>query len=260
MNFLRVTHDGVSSVINLALVIQARYEQSSQQLHIKFTNGETVTLLGEEGERVWMLLSLEAGADDDYDPDEDEVVGDFDIINQEISDLENQVKNNSVTRTWDAQRLRNSADELGNYWTSKKKKELAEEIKGVKARAYSVADEAEISAYTNMVDACLAATFTTSASVKSILRKLNQTEDELKRGKKLTDALKQKIRKGKERAAWYRAKKKLDEARVAEAGGNIIKHDKYRREAEALLRQDWSVIFPSEQSPDVDSFDSALNL
>jgi predicted ABC-type transport system involved in lysophospholipase L1 biosynthesis ATPase subunit len=105
MNFLKVTHDGVSSVINLALVIQAGYEQSSQQLHIKFTNGETITLIGEEGERVWMLLSLEAGADNDYDPDEDEAVGDFDIINQEITELENQVKNNSVTRTWDAQRL-----------------------------------------------------------------------------------------------------------------------------------------------------------
>lgn len=53
----------------------------------------------------------------------------------------------------------------------------------------------------------------------------------------------------KERAARYRSQKKLDEAEVAAAGGNMRKADKLRKEASVLLTQDWAQAFPGEYAP-----------
>lgn len=60
-------------------------------------------------------------------------------------------------------------------------------------------------------------------------------------------------RSAQERPAWHRAKKKLDESRVVEAGGSHIKGEKYKREAEIILKQDWTLIFPDEQPPQLES-------
>jgi hypothetical protein len=58
-----------------------------------------------------------------------------------------------------------------------------------------------------------------------------------------------KIREAKERVAWYRAKKKLSEYAVAEAGGSSKKAGKLAAEATEILKQDWSLVFPGESPP-----------
>ncbi len=56
-------------------------------------------------------------------------------------------------------------------------------------------------------------------------------------------------RQAKTRAAGYRAQKKLDEAAVAEAGGNPKKAARLRAEAVVVLLQDWAGAFPGEPAP-----------
>jgi hypothetical protein len=65
----------------------------------------------------------------------------------------------------------------------------------------------------------------------------------------LTPEPTQKIREGKERAAWFRARKKLDDADIAEAADKKTKASRMRNEAQAMLKQDWKHAFKNEPVP-----------
>ena len=263
MSFVKITQDGMLSVINLAFVIRADYKERDKTLAIKFSDGETMTLNADEAERVWELIVGECELDDEYlreavdELDDDETVDDFEQIKEELATLQAQVLEGSVTRPWAAERLRNDAKELGRYWPSKKKRGLADELKKIKETANAVADQAEIVAYSNVIDQCMTTAFTTSASVTSTVKRLIEAGAELQRRKLLTPELTQRIRDAKQRAALHRANKKLQEAHVAKAGGSVIKYEKYKREAEVILKQDWLAIFPKERAPSLDSLEDA---
>jgi hypothetical protein len=85
--------------------------------------------------------------------------------------------------------------------------------------------------------------------VAAIIAEANRATKELERRDKLTPELQQLVRQVKERAARYRWQKKMDEADVAEAGGNAKKAAKLRAEAGAMLAQDWPRAFPAEPIP-----------
>jgi predicted nucleic acid-binding protein len=245
------------------LIVSAGFKEANGQLHIKFSGGDELTLVEEEAERVWALFSRESELYEDDDQgeideaDEDEVTDDFEDINREMANLETQLADGNITRLWAGQRLRDSVRNLGSYWPSKKKRALSEEIKKVKERALAIADQAEMAALSNMIHECLMAAFTSSVSVASTVKKLTEVQVELLRRKKLTPELKQQIREGKERAARHRARKKLNDALIAKAGGSLIKYEKYKREAEAILKQDWATIFPKDQPPSFESLQDA---
>lgn len=246
MSFIKFTQDGKSSVMNLSFVVRAEYEEKDKILTIKFSDGETTTLNSDEAERVWDLLVGECELDDSYlheaadELDDDETVDDFEQINEELANLQAQISEGSITRPWVAERLRNNAKDLGRYWPRRKKRELAAELKNIKETANAVADQAEMVAYSNVIDQCMTTAFATNASVTSTVKRLSEAGAELQRRKLLTPELKQRIRAAKERAALHRANKKLQEAQVAKAGGSAIKYEKYKREAEAILKQDWA--------------------
>ena len=261
--FIKSLNEGLPIVLNMDLIVSAAFEEANRQLHIKFSGGDEMTLVGEEADRVWGIFGrkTDRNEDDDRDelddPDEDEVTDDFEDINREMADLETQLVDGNITRLWAGQRLRDSARNLGSYWPTKKKRALSEEIKKVKERALAIADQAEMGALSNMINECLRAAFTSSVSVASTVRKLTEVQLELQRRKKLTPELIQQIREGKERAARHRARKKLNDAQLAKAGGSLIKYEKYKREAEAILKQDWATIFPKDQPPSFESLQNA---
>ena len=89
-----------------------------------------------------------------------------------------------------------------------------------------------------------------SVSVKRrMLYEATEARDFLSDHPDVFDKLSPSLRLVKERLAWFRARKRLDEADVAEAGGRIIKSEKLRREAAVLLKQDWAEVFPGEKPP-----------
>jgi hypothetical protein len=63
-----------------------------------------------------------------------------------------------------------------------------------------------------------------------------------------------KIIEGKTRAAWYRAKKKIDESSVILAGGKKTKAISKINEAQVLLQQDWEIAFPGEKTPIIPNY------
>jgi flagellin-like hook-associated protein FlgL len=264
MSFIKVAQQEISFVFNLAFVVRAEYSEKDRTLTIRFSDGETTTLNSDEAERVWDLLVGECELDHDLlqeaaeELETDETVDDFEQIKEEIADLEAQITEGTITRPWTAERLRNNAKDLGRYWSGTKKKELADDLKSIREKAYAVANQAEMTAYSSVIDQCMSAAFTTNASVISTLKRLTEAQTGLLRRKTLTPELKQRIRDAKERAASHRAKRKLQESQVAKAGGSVIKYEKYRREAEAILKQDWATIFPRERVPLIDSLEDRL--
>lgn len=257
MGLIRIARDGVSRIINLEFLISAELDETTKTVVLRLIEGETISISGKDADRVWTALMLEAEPepDEDDETEEDETTVDLESINLEISELEDRLQSASAIRFYEGQRLRDSAKVLGRYWTSKEKREFAEQITTTRGRAYAVADEAERVALSANVEDCLTAVFANSTSVRTVLRKIINVEADLRRTKRLTDEFKEKRRNARERAAWYRAKKKLDEVRVAEASGSLLKKEKFTKQAQAMLKQDWATVFPKERTPDIGSFD-----
>lgn len=266
MALYKVTHEGKPTLVNGDNVLTLTYDEQAQQLIIKFINGETLTLSNDSAAEAWRFFSYEIlndateggdneasevssisasdGSEDDED-DEDP----FESIKRDIATLERQVQRNLVTRTYEANLLREYANDLGEYWKPKKKRGLKSELEAIRARAYAVADAAETQALTNTIRQCQTVQIVNTQSAKVLLRDLDEAEDTLRKTDRLTDELSQSIRRARERVAWHRAKKKLDDAGVAAASGNQKKSDKLRLEADTILKQDWATVFPDEDPP-----------
>ena len=74
MSFLRITLNGTPTVINLAHVMSASFDEAARQLYVKFADGESVMLEADEAARAWRVLSVgthadEVGAGDQPAPD-----------------------------------------------------------------------------------------------------------------------------------------------------------------------------------------------
>jgi hypothetical protein len=266
MALYKVTHEGKPTLINGDNVLTLTYDEESQQLTIKFINGDTLTLNSDSAADAWRFFCYEIlndAADDgdneasgvnsvsesdssDDDEDDDDP---FESIKRDIATLEKQVQRNLVTRTYEADLLRNYADDLDEYWKPKKKRELKSQLETIRARAYAVADAAETQALTNTIRQCLTTQIVNTQSAKVLLRDLDEAENTLRKTDRLTHDLSQNIRRSRERVAWHRAKKKLDDAGVAAASGNQKKSDKLRLEADTMLKQDWATVFPDEDPP-----------
>lgn len=63
------------------------------------------------------------------------------------------------------------------------------------------------------------------------------------------ESVRELAHRGKERAARYRAQRKLEEAAVKHAGGERWRATRLKQEAAELLAQDWAQAFPGETPP-----------
>ena len=97
------------------------------------------------------------------------------------------------------------------------------------------------------LEECSSWTFKNIASVTSMMTDLEQAVGGYTQHHSLTDDMKQTIRTAKERGARFRWNKKIADAGVAEKAGYAGKAAGLRREAEALLVQDWAMVFPGEE-------------
>lgn len=86
-------------------------------------------------------------------------------------------------------------------------------------------------------------------SVRAVLDRAASVTKDLEALGALDEPRRLAIRRASERACRYRAVKKIDEAQVAEGGGNQKKGAKLRGEAAVMLQQDWKSAFPDEEPP-----------
>jgi hypothetical protein len=113
----------------------------------------------------------------------------------------------------------------------------------------TMADEIDVAYAGAQLERALTEPIGSTASLPKHFRAIDHAVAELEKRGRLTPELGQRARAAKERLARFRAQKKLDEAEVADAGGNAKKATKLRAEAGAVLAQDWPRAFPGEKAP-----------
>lgn len=152
---------------------------------------------------------------------------------------------------WDSQGLRQLAQGVDDFLDPRVKAILLTDVQNLQEEANRVADEAEIAGHISGIREAASQIIHNSSSVRSIVASVDESIAFLRSKSKLSPDMEKAARQAKERAVRYRAQKKVDEAAVAEAGGNPKKAEKLRNEARVLLSQDWCQSFPGEPAPTV---------
>jgi len=170
------------------------------------------------------------------------------VLRREVSVAQEALAREVPVDVWTHGDLRRRADDLGRYWSPTIRERLAGDINELKHLGASTAEQVDLQRWIRITEECASENFSSAQTAARALRDLRQAE-EFFASRKLTGEWGVKIRQAKERSARYRANKKLAEAEVAEAGGNLKKTQKLRDEAAVLLKQDWVDAFPGEPFP-----------
>jgi len=146
--------------------------------------------------------------------------------------------------------LRELLEELGEEWSERLKKELSEEVASLREIGSEIAEKMEEQYYND--DLNLIESEKIKFSRGSEIIAINNIDEYFQSRNIMTDKIRKKIRKIRERIAWARAKDKLLKAEVANGSGNEKKAEKLIKEAKVLLKQDWAQYFPNESPPDIE--------
>lgn len=174
----------------------------------------------------------------------------------EIKEFKNQIEKfkKSITNNdfeyYDINHFKGLIDELDLFWSRDVKLKVQNAVNEAKETACQVAADVEQQFHKIYPEKSIKQELFSITSVKSVLDSLKISITYLDEHNLLDDKITEDIRKSKERLAWYRAKKKLADAEVAEGGGNTKKAEKLKGEAKVMLKQDWEKIFPDEDEPD----------
>lgn len=254
---------GKPTIINLLWVAQATYDEELRRLTIYYVGGGGLDVEGQDALDAWerVVSGLSDSATDEGDDDGEEsgtAAGEnledagmeedvtIESIKRQIADLENQIQLNRVDRSGGVFNLRYAIEVL------EKRKPQTEEMGRLREKALAVANTAEIIYYRQRINQFAATPVTNISAMKSLLNRVEKVKDALSERGSLTEEIQTQVRSVKERFASNRAQKKLEDAKVAEAGGNFKKAEKLRREAAEVIKQDWSYVFPGEPVPGIE--------
>ena len=112
-------------------------------------------------------------------------------------------------------------------------------------------DEADVAHATRWLEAAIEFPLTRYSSVEKVLNDIARCVEVIQASGRLTDEQQAQIDDARTRCAWFRARRTLDSAEVARAGGNEKKYQRLRAEAAAQLRQDWKRAFGKDNCPDI---------
>jgi len=174
----------------------------------------------------------------------------------ELKDFEKEIKRArrwlERGEVWPWESLIQNAAELGEDWDSDEKRaELADEIKRLKTEAVELAGRIKACWAEQRVRESGKDIIHSISSIKKIHREMTEARDMLVSAGGLTPEMDGLIRGSLERCAWHRAKKKLSAAAIEKETGNDKKEKKLTAEARVLLKEDWKMIFDSDDCPDV---------
>ena len=124
-----------------------------------------------------------------------------------------------------------------------------QEWEKVKAEGGALLDDAYEMVMNKVLDRASSRQFKNIASVGAMIDHIDRVTEGCADVRPLTDEYAQRVRAAKERGARFRWGKKIADAEVAEAAGFMGKATSLRREAVALLVQDWAMVFDGEKPP-----------
>jgi hypothetical protein len=257
---LRVKCEGKPTMVNLIFITYATYDEDAQLLTFNFVGGGTLELKGQEAVDAMEAMSSEASdsTTDEVGDEESDLAGErfeddetgeypsIESVKRQIEYLENQIQSNQVKGRMETFTLRHAAEALG------KRTPQTEEIERLREKAVVVANKAETIFYQERINDCATVHITNASAMKAWLNRLEDAKNALSERGNLTEEIRAQILSVKERFARHRTQKKLEDAKVAEAGGSLKKAERLRREAAETIKQDWDLVFPGEPIPNIE--------
>jgi len=152
---------------------------------------------------------------------------------------------------WDARAILDGSDVLDQAWDDEFKAKCANQLRATRKEALAIADELENTAHLNNIEVSRQRRISSILIIQRIREQMEMAIEFFNRKGKLTPYLQQRIREAQERAARFRSEKKLAEAQIAEAAGRSQPSERLKREAAAMLIQDWASFFPGETPPSI---------
>lgn len=225
--------------------------------------GDEAALI-ETDKMIWeMLKEYKSDDDDEYEDEEDyDVTDDTDTSTQvpytfrstqhEIDLLRSQIEaKEGESVRYSIQRLKFSMQHSKERYKQNPDKALLSAFEEVEREFEVLRKQGLAIWFEQRAKELLEHRLATAVSSASVLGHLNSLQDEAEQEMLLTEQLRETILVAKQRAAWYRAKKRLDEAEVAKAGRSYIRYDKMKAESKVMLMQDWATAFPGEKPPEL---------
>lgn len=119
----------------------------------------------------------------------------------------------------------------------------------IKADINALLSSAEPALFNRVLEDGLHGTLKNINSVFAKDDRIKYALDRFSKHHEVTPEIITKVRQAKERGARFRSQRKLASAKVAEDAGFSVRAAGLRREASAILSQDWEIIFPGEVAP-----------
>lgn len=173
---------------------------------------------------------------------------------QRLNRFERNIENETVDH-WDMVTISNEIEDLLNDIDEDIAKEFKDDIKKIRSRAFPLIKLADIQCAKKELCVASGRTIHNINSVSGILNQLDEAKKKLNKYNALTYDEEYSISKTKQRCATHRAKKKMLESEISEQCENYSKAKKQRLEAEAILKQDWRMIFDNDSHPDLEDLD-----
>jgi hypothetical protein len=139
---------------------------------------------------------------------------------------------------WEPESLRQRAAAVGHLAGPEARAAAAEDIAQARQEAEALAAELDVSVHRQAIQAAGERPIVSSATVAAILGAVDRALAGLVKLGQVSDADRETARQAKLRAARYRSERRLAEAEVAAAGGNLKKAERLRREAGVMLQHD----------------------
>ena len=171
---------------------------------------------------------------------------------EQLKEMELSLDGSATENVWELPNAEQFIHQLDFSWDEELKKLHSAEYLRLKSQAKEIENRALEVFHMKALAAASDVTSISLARIKSLLRKLQAAESFFKKQGDLNNELAARFRAAWETLAWQRARKMLDDAEVAEAGGNTKKYLKLRAQAKVALRQDWVRIFGQKALPDFD--------
>ena len=170
-----------------------------------------------------------------------------------LNEIERSLDGGVSDNVWELPSAEGFIRDLDSSWDEELKKQCSAEYQILKSRAIDIEGRAATAYHMKALSEALENPPSSTARVKSLLKKLRAAESFFDKIGKLNAELGAQFKSAMESLAWQRARKMLDDAEVAEAGGNSKKYLKLRAQAKVALRQDWVRILGHKAMPNFDS-------
>jgi hypothetical protein len=212
--------------------------------------GEEAALI-ETDKLLWEIGRTAPGAESEDAVDLAEARDELEELREELNELRADVTKGDELEVGEGESIQRRILYAGYNWSPATRRALEAEVAELQRQASGIAEEVEPAAHRQLVEECKAKTFYNTVSVEDLYRELRSAEEFFAKNGGVPADIARSIREAKERGAWFRARRKLNEAEIASAAGNARKAERLRKEAAAMLEQDWRHAFPGEPAPPI---------